>query len=92
MLHNFELETQLQVVIGERIIIVGNTGSGRATLAQQLGRCLDLPHTELDALHWEPNWIAVETAVFQQKVTQVIETDNCLKILAQYDAYHKIAA
>ncbi|MCA9977150.1 MAG: hypothetical protein KC413_15425 [Anaerolineales bacterium] len=45
-------------------------------LARQLGQHLDLPHTELDALHWEPNWTPAETAVFQQKVTQITETDK----------------
>ena len=63
-------------MIGERIVIVGNTGTGKTTLAQELSRRLNLPHTELDALHWEPNWTPAETAVFQQRVAAVTQTNQ----------------
>ena len=62
--------------IGERIVVVGITGSGKTTLARQLGQRLNLLHTELDALHWEPNWTPAEMAMFQQRVTKVIKTDK----------------
>lgn len=39
-----------------RILIVGPTGSGKTTLAHELGDCLELPVVELDTLHWGPNW------------------------------------
>ncbi len=42
---------------GQRIAIVGTTGSGKTTLAQQLSQRINVPHIELDALHWEPNWV-----------------------------------
>lgn len=41
---------------GTRIAVIGATGSGKTTLAQQLGGILDLPVIELDALHWMPGW------------------------------------
>ena len=40
-----------------RILVAGSSGAGKSTLARQLSRLLDLPYTELDALHHGPNWI-----------------------------------
>ncbi len=42
--------------IGRRIVVIGNTSSGKSTLAARLARSLDVPFVELDALNWEPNW------------------------------------
>ena len=50
-----------------RVVVVGSTGSGKTTLARQLSRLLDVPHTELDALNWEANWTAAPTDVFRQR-------------------------
>jgi len=41
---------------GNRIAVIGATGSGKTTLAQRLGDILDLHVIELDALHWMPSW------------------------------------
>lgn len=41
---------------GRRIAVVGTSGSGKTWLAAELGKCLNLPHIELDALHWQPDW------------------------------------
>ena len=39
-----------------RILIAGPSGSGKTTFAARLGRILNIPHTEMDSLHWGPNW------------------------------------
>lgn len=40
----------------KRVWVIGNTGSGKSTLAAALAARLGVPHIELDALHWGPNW------------------------------------
>jgi adenylate kinase family enzyme len=39
-----------------RILVAGVSGSGKTTLAARVGALLDLPHTEIDALHHGPGW------------------------------------
>lgn len=45
--------------LGQRIHVIGNSCSGKSTLAAQLGEALDLPVVELDALNWLPDWIGL---------------------------------
>jgi adenylate kinase family enzyme len=58
-----------------RINVVGTTGSGKTTTARQLAQRLGLPHVELDALHWNPNWAEAPLAVFRQRVAQALAGD-----------------
>lgn len=41
-----------------RVWVCGLSGSGKTTVAARLARVLDVPHVELDALHWRhrPDW------------------------------------
>jgi adenylate kinase family enzyme len=39
-----------------RVTVAGVSGSGKSTLARRLGAGLDLPYTEMDALHHGPGW------------------------------------
>ena len=41
---------------GRRFIVVGTTGSGKTTVAAAISTRLGMPHIELDALFWKPNW------------------------------------
>ena len=45
--------------IGQRILIIGNSCSGKSTLGSQLAASLNVPFVELDALNWEPNWVGL---------------------------------
>lgn len=55
-----------------RTAIVGTSGSGKTTLAQQLALRLGIPHIELDALHWEPNWTPAPLEVFRERTAQAL--------------------
>ena len=41
---------------GKRIVVIGTSGSGKTTLARRLADKLGIPHVEVDALYWGPNW------------------------------------
>jgi adenylate kinase family enzyme len=58
-----------------RISVVGSTGSGKTTFARELARRLGVPHVELDALAWGPNWKLVPVDVFQERVARAVEGD-----------------
>ncbi|BAU44279.1 AAA family ATPase [Leptolyngbya sp. O-77] len=60
----------------QRIAIVGTSGTGKTTLAQQVGRQLGITHVELDALHWEPNWTAAPPEVFRARVAEALTGDR----------------
>lgn len=52
----------------KRIVVIGTTGSGKTTFARQLARTFGIPHIELDALHWNPNWQETPKEQFIEKV------------------------
>lgn len=56
-----------------RIAVVGTTSSGKSTLAERLARKISADFIELDALHWEPNWVEAPNEVFRERVEEAIE-------------------
>jgi adenylate kinase family enzyme len=58
-----------------RIIVVGTTGSGKTTVARRLANHLHIPHIELDALHWEPNWTHVPDAELCRRIEEATRPD-----------------
>ena len=45
--------------IGRRVHVIGNSTSGKSTLAERLARALDADFVELDALNWLPGWVGL---------------------------------
>ncbi len=58
--------------VGQRIVVVGSSGSGKTTLARALAQQRAVPHIELDALNWEPNWTEAPVEVFRDRVTAAL--------------------
>ncbi|MEW6092766.1 MAG: AAA family ATPase [Chloroflexota bacterium] len=55
-----------------RIAVVGTTGSGKSTLAKTIASRLHVPHIELDAYHWEPNWVEAPREETRQRVEAAV--------------------
>ncbi len=55
----------------QRINVIGTSGSGKSTFANNLAAALDLPCFEMDALFWKPDWVESTDNEFLPKVAQV---------------------
>lgn len=51
-----------------RVAVVGTSGCGKTTVARELSAVLDVPHIELDALYWQPHWVARPAGDFRDLV------------------------
>ncbi len=59
-----------------RVVVVGCSGSGKTTFARQLAQQLCVPHVELDALHWLPDWVPRPTDEFCALVAQAVSQER----------------
>ncbi len=61
---------------GERINVVGTTGSGKTTVAREIARRLGIENIELDALFWKPGWGETQDDEFLPKVDEASRGDR----------------
>ena len=61
---------------GQRISVVGTTGSGKTTVARKISSRLKLPYIELDALYWDENWSGVSDQIFRDRVITATKAEN----------------
>jgi len=59
-----------------RISVVGTIGSGKTTFAHKTSKLLSASHIELDALHWEPNWVGTPNDLFRERAKQSLQGDS----------------
>ena len=62
--------TVIQQLDLSRVLVIGTSCSGKTTFARDLAARLDVPHTELDSLHWLPGWKEREPESFQSLVAE----------------------
>jgi adenylate kinase family enzyme len=62
--------------LGTRISVVGNSGTGKTTMAAALAATLGLKHVELDAIYHQPGWQALSTGAFRHRTRQALGGDG----------------
>lgn len=58
----------------QRVMIIGQPGSGKSTFARALGDMAHLPVVHIDKIHWKPGW---------QERTRAEKTAMCLQVQAR---------
>jgi adenylate kinase family enzyme len=59
-----------------RVSVVGNSGSGKTTIAVALAEAVGAPHLELDSVFHQPNWQPLDTDAFRAKVSAFVAADD----------------
>jgi adenylate kinase family enzyme len=55
-----------------RISVVGNSGSGKTTVAAALAAALGVPHLELDSVFHQPGWVPLPEEEFRRRVAEFV--------------------
>jgi adenylate kinase family enzyme len=75
---------QAERAVFERVSVVGTSCSGKTTLATRLAKALNSTYVELDALHWEPDWVEAPDPVFRARVDQALPADGSWVVDGNY--------
>lgn len=63
------------IEIGSHICVYGPPGAGKSTLAAHIARRVGVPHIELDAIFWKPDWVESPLEEFRANVAAAL--DKC---------------
>ena len=73
----------------KKIVIIGNGGTGKSTLAVRLGTKLGISPTPVDKLAWKPGFEHVPLDEFRVKLNEVIQKDSFIVDGWSYNATMK---
>jgi len=60
----------------KRVVILGNSGSGKSSFAEKLADKLGIPCIHLDSHYWKPNWIPTPKEEWPSIVRRLIDEDE----------------
>lgn len=63
-------------VNSDRVVVVGNAGAGKTTVAREIARALRVPHVEFDAYRHGPNWTETPDEVFREQLREALQGDR----------------
>jgi adenylate kinase family enzyme len=56
----------------QRVSVVGNSGSGKTTMARALAAAIGAPFLELDSIYHQPGWAELETQEYRRRVAEFV--------------------
>lgn len=59
-----------------RVSVVGNSGSGKSSLARRVAEAIGAPHVELDAIHHLRGWRPIDPDVFKGTIEEITSGEN----------------
>ncbi|MFZ2005424.1 MAG: AAA family ATPase [Stellaceae bacterium] len=59
-----------------RIVVIGNAGGGKSTLARKLAKQRGLQHIEIDRLLWQDGWVLTPEDVYARQHREILEQDE----------------
>jgi adenylate kinase family enzyme len=59
-----------------RVLVIGSGGSGKSTVAAQLGELLNVEVNHLDKFFWKAGWVRPDPDEWSRTVTDLIERDS----------------
>ena len=62
--------------IGQKIMVMGSSGSGKTFFSLQLGKILKLPVIHLDKEYWKPGWIETPKEEWIEKQKKLVENEH----------------
>ena len=73
-IHRILYERPTFLIPPKKILIFGNSGTGKTTLNHTLAQKLNLPSLHLDTMYWQENWQSIPRDVFYQQLKNYLES------------------
>lgn len=75
-IHRILYERPTFLVPPSKILIFGNSGTGKTTLNHRLAEKLTLPSLHLDTMYWQKNWQSIPRDLFYEKLKAYLEAHD----------------